>query len=83
MKQSHWPGGMIACFAIFFANNLFAQTSFTEPQKGFTKNSFSSKVEDSLKQQFREKKLTWPPQAVYIRSFKYEPVQNPVRLILQ
>lgn len=31
-----------------------------------------SKLEDSLKKQFDKQKLTWPPQAMYLRSFKYE-----------
>ena len=73
MKQSHGLSGMIACFAIFFANSLFAQTSFTDPVKAYIKNAVvSNKLEDSLKQQFKEKKLIWPPQAVFIRSFKYD-----------
>jgi murein L,D-transpeptidase YafK len=72
MKLSHCLSGIIVCTAIFFANNLFAQTSFAEPQKGFAKNTGSNKLEDSLKQQFKAKKLAWPPQAVFIRSFKYD-----------
>jgi murein L,D-transpeptidase YafK len=31
-----------------------------------------SKVEDSLKKQFEEKKLKWPPEEMYIRSFKFD-----------
>jgi murein L,D-transpeptidase YafK len=73
MKQSHSLNVLVACFAFLFSNNLFAQTSFAEPVKAYTKNAVvSNKLEDSLKQQFKEKKLTWPPQAVYIRSFKYD-----------
>jgi len=73
MKRSQWPGWMAACFAIFFANNLFAQTAYTEPAKAYNKNAVvSNKVEDSLKQQFKEKRLSWPPQNVFIRSFKYD-----------
>ena len=29
-------------------------------------------MEDSLKKQFEKQHLTWPPQSMYIRSFKYE-----------
>jgi murein L,D-transpeptidase YafK len=29
-------------------------------------------MEDSVRKQFEAKKLTWPPQAMYIRSFKYD-----------
>ncbi len=73
MIQSHRLSGMITCFAILFASNLLAQTSFTDPVKSYTKNAvISNKLEDSLKQQFKEKKLTWAPQAVFIRSFKYD-----------
>lgn len=73
MKFSHYFGGIIICIALFLSNNLFSQTSFNEPQRLF-KNSPSSKIEDTLKQQFREKKLSWPPQTVYVRSFKYDRV---------
>lgn len=72
MIQLRWLKGIIVCFAILFTNNLFSQTSFAEPQKPFGKNVVSNKLEDSLKQQFKEKKLSWPPESVYIRSFKYD-----------
>lgn len=72
MKQLRWLNGIIVCFAMLFANNLFSQTSFAEPQKLFGKNIVSNRLEDSLKQQFKEKKLSWPPESVYIRSFKYD-----------
>jgi murein L,D-transpeptidase YafK len=43
------------------------------PQKFSIKNPIIvSKLEDSLKKQFEKQKLTWPPQAMYLRSFKYE-----------
>ena len=72
MKQLHLHSGIIVCFAMLFTNSLFAQTSFAEPRKAFIKNAVSNKLEDSLKQQFKEKKLSWPPYSVYIRSFKYD-----------
>jgi len=73
MKQSHWHSAILACFAIlFFSNSLFAQTSYTNPQRGYITSVVSARLEDSLKQQFKEKKLTWPPQNVFIRSFKYD-----------
>ncbi len=72
MKLSHCFVGITVCAAFFFANNLLAQTSFTEPQKAFVKNGTFSKLEDSLKQQFKDKNLNWPPQTVFIRSFKYD-----------
>jgi murein L,D-transpeptidase YafK len=30
------------------------------------------RMEDSLRKQFEKQKLSWPPQAVYLRSFKYD-----------
>jgi len=53
--------------------NVFGQTSFVEFQKSSVKLSgIFSGMEDSVIKQFEEKKLTWPPQAMYIRSFKYD-----------
>jgi murein L,D-transpeptidase YafK len=74
MKLSHWHSGILLCIVLIFTNNLFAQTSFGEPQKIFSKTYVSNKLEDSLKQQFKAKKLTWPPQALFIRSFKHDRV---------
>ncbi|WP_462251673.1 L,D-transpeptidase family protein [Ferruginibacter sp.] len=55
------------------AGTLFSQTSFVDFQKGSGKVSgiFNS-MEDSVRKQFEDKKLTWPPQAMYVRSFKYD-----------
>ena len=74
MKQSPCINGIVICIAVFFANDLRAQTSFAEPQKVFSKNATFNKLEDTLKQQFKVKNLNWPPQAVFIRSFKYDRV---------
>ena len=50
-----------------------AQTSFTSIQKSTGKLfDVFSKTADSLKKQFEQKKLQWPPSEVYIRSFKYD-----------
>ena len=72
MKQLHLHSGIMVYFAMLFTNSLFAQTSFAESKKAFIKNAVSNKLEDSLKQQFKEKNLNWPPYSVYIRSFKYD-----------
>ena len=72
IKLSHWLNGILVCIAFFFTNNLFSQTSFAETKKVFDKKNVFNKLEDSLKQQFKSKKLIWPPQALYIRSFKYD-----------
>lgn len=34
----------------------------------------ATKLEDSLRKQFQEKKMTWPPREVYLRSFKFDKV---------
>ena len=50
-----------------------AQTSFISIQKSTGKLfDVFSKTADSLKKQFEQKKLQWPPSEVYIRSFKYD-----------
>jgi murein L,D-transpeptidase YafK len=51
----------------------YAQPGFIEKQKNFVRvaNAFS-KMEDTLKKQFDEKHINWPPTAMYIRSFKYD-----------
>jgi murein L,D-transpeptidase YafK len=73
MKRPHSPVVILVCIAVFFTTDLFSQTFFAEA-KGYSKNPFSNKLEDSLKKQFKEKKLNWPPQSVFIRSFKYDRV---------
>lgn len=64
------------CFSLcLFAasNHLFAQGSFMEIQKSSGKvNTIFNNIEDSLIKQFEEKKLAWPPQELYVRSFKYD-----------
>lgn len=69
MKYLH----LIICLVLFAVSGSFAQNSFVEKQKPFKGMATAfEKLEDSLKKQFVEKKLTWPPQSVYIRSFKYD-----------
>lgn len=59
---------------IFFtAGTLLSQTSFISyPSHPSRHGGLFSKVEDSLRKQFEEKKLQWPPQELYLRSFKYD-----------
>jgi murein L,D-transpeptidase YafK len=60
-------------FAIFATGTLFAQTSYINYSKAINKSpDLFNRVEDSLKKQFDEKKLQWPPQQIYVRSFKYD-----------
>jgi murein L,D-transpeptidase YafK len=52
---------------------LPAQNSYISLKAGSTKAvSTFSKVEDSLQKQFEAKKLSWPPEQLYVRSFKYD-----------
>lgn len=69
--MKHLP--LIIYLALFVVTGSFAQNSVIEKQKIYngTATAFQ-KLEDSLKKQFVEKKLAWPPQSVYIRSFKYD-----------
>lgn len=50
-----------------------AQNSYASLKVSSTKaTGVFSKVEDSLRKQFEAKKINWPPQQVYVRSFKYD-----------
>ena len=60
-------------FALMVNEYSFAQTSFLDNQKGNIKiAAVFSREENNLKKQFTAKSLTWPPAAIYIRSFKYD-----------
>lgn len=50
-----------------------AQTSFVDIQRSSMKiSSIFNKLEDSVRKQFEQMKLTWPPQSIYIRAFKFD-----------
>ena len=56
---------------------VIAQNSYIELTKSPLKASpklgpIFGKLEDSLKKQFEDKKLKWPPEEMYVRSFKYD-----------
>ena len=58
-------------------NGVIAQNSYIELTKSPLKASAKlapilGKLEDSLKKQFEDKKLKWPPEEMYVRSFKYD-----------
>jgi len=64
---------LIVLSVLFAGGTVFAQNSFVDYQKNSGKISgISGNMEDSVIKQFEEKKLTWPPQSMYIRSFKYD-----------
>jgi hypothetical protein len=58
-----WAGGL----------HLFAQ-NFVEPRRMTVSKmgELSDKLGDSVKAEFDKQKLAWPPQAMYLRSFKYD-----------
>jgi murein L,D-transpeptidase YafK len=65
---------IVSCFFALIASvPLFSQTSYINYSKSFHKTpDVFTKIEDSLKKQFEAKKLQWPPQQLYVRSFKYD-----------
>ena len=64
---------LFAFVAMFATVSAYAQASFAGGPRTYTKNgNLIDRVEDSLKRQFEEKNLNWPPQSLYIRSFKYD-----------
>lgn len=57
----------------FLAIHLFAQGSYVDLKKqAGSRGMVLTSAEDTLRKQFEEKKLIWPPQEIYIRSFKYD-----------
>jgi murein L,D-transpeptidase YafK len=66
---------MLRLIPIFclFALHATAQGSFVQIQKSISRPGGAfQRFEDSLEKQFEKKQLTWPPQNVYLRSFKYD-----------
>jgi murein L,D-transpeptidase YafK len=53
--------------------SVWAQPSFVGVQKSSYKVSEAfNRMEDTLRKQFADKKLVWPPAAMYVRSFKFD-----------
>lgn len=73
MKRLYLYFTLTALLALFANVLLFAQPALLENKKSVpkTKDMFS-RIADSVKKQFEEKNLSWPPQSLYIRSFKYD-----------
>ncbi len=65
---------LILCLALtFFSASSFSQNAVSGIQRtSYKVPSILSRMEDSLKKQFEKQKLAWPPEAMYIRSFKYD-----------
>ena len=65
---------VLAGLSVFcLTGKLFSQTAYLNYPKSAGKlPDMFAKVEDSLKKQFEDKKLQWPPEQVYLRGFKYD-----------
>lgn len=60
-------------FIITSGATLFAQNSYISYNKSAAKaTDLFNRVEDTLRKQFEQKKLQWPPEQMYLRSFKYD-----------
>lgn len=60
-------------FITIFFSSIQAQSSFVDEQKSNFKVALAFKQkEDTLRKQFTEQKLQYPPKQIYIRSFKYD-----------
>jgi len=58
---------------VFFSFTACSQNAMSAIQRSSYKvPTLLNRVEDSLKKQFEKQHLTWPPEALYIRSFKYD-----------
>jgi len=59
--------------ALFLSFLVNAQNSFVNIQRSsFKISDVFSRTEDSVKKQFEQQHLSWPPQEMYVRSFKYD-----------
>ncbi len=73
MKRYLTTSIIIIVIALFANASLFAQNSFVNSKKVYAKiSNVFGPMEDSIKKQFEEKNLSWPPQSLYIRAFKYD-----------
>jgi len=70
MKLKVW---LFTCLIFLLSSTVIAQTSFLDYQKKFPRVAKALKAkEDTLKKQFEQAKLQWPPKQLYIRSFKFD-----------
>ena len=64
---------LFSFISISFNAKLFSQNAVNPIQRSSYKlPAILSRMEDSVKKQFEKQQLTYPPQALYIRSFKYD-----------
>jgi murein L,D-transpeptidase YafK len=73
MKKTLVKSWLIFLIAILANNFSFSQTAATENPKPVVKLAdVFNHMEDSLKKEFASKNISWPPKAIYVRSFKYD-----------
>lgn len=74
MKKTGLIFSSIFVMTILFAGDAFSQS----PMVNFQKVSYPripealNRTEDSIKAQFERQHLSWPPEEMYVRSFKYD-----------
>ena len=71
MKNNSLRLSILIFIAIVSIFKVSAQTS-AGPKYFLKSPDAANRMEDSLKKQFEKQNLTWPPQAMYLRSFKYD-----------
>ena len=65
--------GLLLFFSLTEGQSVKMTYSFMDYQKSFTRISEAiDHKEDTLIQEFKQKKLAWPAKYIYIRSFKYD-----------
>ena len=71
MKNKLFQFGCFFFILATFSKTVIAQSS-AGPKYFLKSPDANSRMEDSLKKQFEKQNLTWPPQAMYLRSFKFD-----------
>lgn len=63
---------LIVFLLIIPAARVLAQNAYLNVVRTGVRADVANKIEDTLRKQFEEKKLNWPPSQVYLRSFKFD-----------
>ena len=71
MKNKLFKIGCFFFISFTILHSVFAQSA-AGPKYFLKSPDAANRLEDSLKKQFEKQNLTWPPQAMYLRSFKYD-----------
>ncbi|MDB5203648.1 MAG: hypothetical protein JWQ27_3057 [Ferruginibacter sp.] len=73
MRQLIFRLGSVLVLTICMAAPSFSQNAVNNIQKSsYRASDVFSRMEDSVKRQFEKQNLTWPPEAMYVRSFKFD-----------